>query len=203
MGARCASLARPTCRAAVAGGRAFRLRSPAGPSMADLRFHLAEPLQLLARRNEKSGAELSRFLGKQVSGRGPEGMGEPCPLPGLISPPRRRVLAWALGRSSRLLFKRLLYPSSFSRSRVASTPHQGVFCPAKLRDFPYPSGRLSARVAARDSSYEPHSDDVPSRSWVLCCLCSPQTSVWSGNGTGFPAGCFPYCRGDAEDTYFV
>ncbi|XP_048793738.1 midasin isoform X1 [Lagopus muta] len=34
--------------------------------MADLRFHLAEPLQLVARRNEKSGAELSRFLGKQT-----------------------------------------------------------------------------------------------------------------------------------------
>ncbi|XP_071597429.1 midasin [Heliangelus exortis] len=34
--------------------------------MADLRFHLAEPLQLLARRNEKSSAELSRFLAKQV-----------------------------------------------------------------------------------------------------------------------------------------
>lgn len=65
--------------------------------MADLRFHLAEPLQLVARRNEKSGAELSRFLGKQVSGRGPEGRDEPCPLPSLISLPCRRVLAWALG----------------------------------------------------------------------------------------------------------
>lgn len=37
--------------------------------MADLRFRLAEPLQLVARRNEKSSAELSRFLAKQVSGR--------------------------------------------------------------------------------------------------------------------------------------
>ena len=36
---------------------------------ADLRFCLAEPLQLVARRNEKSSAELSRFLAKQVSGR--------------------------------------------------------------------------------------------------------------------------------------
>ncbi|XP_014736917.1 PREDICTED: midasin-like, partial [Sturnus vulgaris] len=33
---------------------------------ADLRFRLAEPLQLVARRNEKSGVELSRFLAKQV-----------------------------------------------------------------------------------------------------------------------------------------
>lgn len=36
---------------------------------ADLRFCLAGPLQLVARRNEKSSAELSRFLAKQVSGR--------------------------------------------------------------------------------------------------------------------------------------
>ncbi|KAM6280529.1 midasin isoform 1-T1 [Porphyrio hochstetteri] len=34
--------------------------------MADLRFRLAEPLQLVARRNEKSSAELSRFLAKQI-----------------------------------------------------------------------------------------------------------------------------------------
>uniref|UniRef100_A0A8C4P5F2 Midasin AAA ATPase 1 n=1 Tax=Dromaius novaehollandiae TaxID=8790 RepID=A0A8C4P5F2_DRONO len=34
--------------------------------MAELRFRLAEPLQLVARRNEKSSAELSRFLVKQV-----------------------------------------------------------------------------------------------------------------------------------------
>ncbi|NXX88474.1 MDN1 protein, partial [Centropus bengalensis] len=33
---------------------------------AALQFRLAEPLQLLARRNEKSGAELSRFLAKQI-----------------------------------------------------------------------------------------------------------------------------------------
>uniref|UniRef100_A0A8C3JEN5 Uncharacterized protein n=1 Tax=Calidris pygmaea TaxID=425635 RepID=A0A8C3JEN5_9CHAR len=33
---------------------------------ADLRFVLAEPLQLVARRNEKSSAELSRFLAKQI-----------------------------------------------------------------------------------------------------------------------------------------
>ncbi|XP_074752140.1 midasin isoform X1 [Athene noctua] len=33
---------------------------------ADLRFRLAEPLQLVARRNEKSSAELSRFLAKQI-----------------------------------------------------------------------------------------------------------------------------------------
>uniref|UniRef100_A0A8C0ZFS4 Midasin n=1 Tax=Cyanistes caeruleus TaxID=156563 RepID=A0A8C0ZFS4_CYACU len=35
-------------------------------SGAELRFRLAEPLQLVARRNEKSGVELSRFLAKQV-----------------------------------------------------------------------------------------------------------------------------------------
>uniref|UniRef100_A0A8C2SUC7 Midasin n=1 Tax=Coturnix japonica TaxID=93934 RepID=A0A8C2SUC7_COTJA len=40
--------------------------SRGGPSMADMRFQLAQPLQLLARRNEKSGAELNRFLGKQT-----------------------------------------------------------------------------------------------------------------------------------------
>ncbi|XP_054255246.1 midasin [Indicator indicator] len=34
--------------------------------MADLRVRLAEPLQLVARRNEKSSAELSRFLAKQI-----------------------------------------------------------------------------------------------------------------------------------------
>ncbi|XP_061845412.1 midasin [Colius striatus] len=34
--------------------------------MADMRFRLAEPLQLLARRNEKSSAELNRFLAKQI-----------------------------------------------------------------------------------------------------------------------------------------
>ncbi|RMC13255.1 hypothetical protein DUI87_10789 [Hirundo rustica rustica] len=33
---------------------------------ADLRFRLAEPLRVVARRNEKSGVELSRFLAKQV-----------------------------------------------------------------------------------------------------------------------------------------
>lgn len=33
---------------------------------AELRFRLAEPLQLVARRNEKSGVELSRFVAKQV-----------------------------------------------------------------------------------------------------------------------------------------
>ncbi|KAM8810105.1 midasin [Eudromia elegans] len=34
--------------------------------MAELRFRLAEPLQLVARRNEKSSAELGRFLAKQI-----------------------------------------------------------------------------------------------------------------------------------------
>uniref|UniRef100_A0A8C3N6P3 Uncharacterized protein n=2 Tax=Geospiza parvula TaxID=87175 RepID=A0A8C3N6P3_GEOPR len=33
---------------------------------AELRLRLAEPLQLVARRNEKSGVELSRFVAKQV-----------------------------------------------------------------------------------------------------------------------------------------
>lgn len=61
---------------------------------ADLRFRLVEPLQLVARRNEKSSAELSRFLAKQVSGawevvRGSAAVpGRPPFLPPCLSPSR-------------------------------------------------------------------------------------------------------------------
>lgn len=61
-------------------------------SMADLRFCLAGPLQLVARRNEKSSAELSRFLAKQVSERRgsrrqPLGSPPPSPRAGVAASP--------------------------------------------------------------------------------------------------------------------
>lgn len=72
-----ASAARRTCCSPRGGGERREgrgARSSSGSSSsrmaADLRFRLAEPLQLVARRNEKSGVELSRFVAKQVrSGR--------------------------------------------------------------------------------------------------------------------------------------
>lgn len=56
-----------------------------GGMAAELRFRLADTLQVVARRNEKSGVELSRFLAKQV-GSGRRSAAAPgcpsCPRPG-------------------------------------------------------------------------------------------------------------------------
>lgn len=85
--------------------------------MAELRFCLAEPLQLVARRNEKSSAELSRFLAKQVSER--RGSRPPSPWGASRSVPRG-------GKRTRFTAfpppRRHLLPAALSAARPARRP---------------------------------------------------------------------------------